>query len=101
MKQAKSKLTTVEQEQADEGMREAIRKNCKDYDFGNGVEVTLTYRKDEADKQGTVTHFFTSSIPKLQIKSRTTERNLEVEMSSVEADNQSLLHFLFKKSKGD
>ena len=92
---------TTKQEQEDERMREAIRKNCKDCDLGDGIEVILASHKDETDRQGTATHFFTSRIPKLQIKSRTTKKTLEVEMSSVEADNQSLLHFLFKKSKGN
>lgn len=91
---------TTKQEQEDERMIEAIRKNCKDFDVGDGVEVVLS-SKNKADGREMVSHFFTSRIPKLQIKSRTTKKTLEVEMSSVEADNQSLLHFLFKKSKGN
>jgi len=94
MKKEHDKLTTAEKEKADERMRETIRKN---FDYGEGAEVILGSNDGKSE---TVSHFFTSRIPKLQIKSRNMEKTLDVEMSSVEEDNQSLLHFLFKKSKG-
>lgn len=99
MKREHNKLNTADKEKADERMMETIRKNCKDFDCGEGVEVLISSRKNEADEQGTVSHFFTSRIPKLQIKSRNVQKTIDVEMSSVEEENQSLLHFLFKKSK--
>ena|SRR3989338_7864267 len=96
MKKELNKPTPVEKEVSDERMREIIR---KDFDFGKGAEVFITSRKDASDKEGTISHFFTSRIPKLQIKSRNTQKTIDIEMSSVEEDNQSLLHFLFTKSK--
>ncbi|MDD5040203.1 MAG: hypothetical protein PHY34_03555 [Patescibacteria group bacterium] len=96
MKKEENKLTPGEKAKAEERMRETIRKS---FDFGNGAEVLIASHKSASDEQGTVSHFFTSRIPKLQIKSRNVQKTINVEMSSVEEDNQSLLHFLFKKSK--
>ena len=95
MTKQEEKLNPEEKERADEKMREVIRNN---FDYGEGAEVILG-SKSGPDKQETITHFFTSRIPKLQIKSRSAQRTIDVEMSSVEEDNQSLLHLLFKKSK--
>lgn len=94
MKKGDNKLTLSEKEKADERMRETIRQN---FDFGEGAEVILSSSKDGTDKTRTISHFFTSRIPKLQIKSRNMQKTLDVEMSSVEEDNQSLLHHLSKK----
>jgi hypothetical protein len=98
MKKEENKLTSADKEKSDERMREVIRKVSQDFDVGEGVEVILG-SKDGSDKPKTISHFFTSRVPKLQIKSRNMQKTLEVEMSSVEEENQSLLHFLFKKSK--
>jgi len=96
MKKKDNKLIPGEKEKADERMREIIR---QDFDFGEGAEVFLSSSKDGTDKTRTVSHFFTSRIPKLEIKSRGVNKVLDVEMSSVEEDNQSLLHHLFKKTR--
>lgn len=97
MKKQENKLTLGEKEKTDDKVIETIRRNSKDFDFGEGVEVLIA-SKNASDKEKTVSHFFTSRIPKLKIKSRNMEKTLDVEMSSVEEENQSLLHFLFKKS---
>lgn len=93
MKKPDKQLAPGEKEASDERMRELSREF--DYD-GKGAEVFLGSNDGKTE---TVSHFFTSRIPKLQIKSRNMRKTLEVEMSSVEEENQSLLHFLFKKSK--
>jgi len=97
MKKQDNNLTPAEKEKIDEGMRQVIRDNFKDFDRIGGVEVIVSENKP-TEKDETITHFFTSRIPDLRIKSRTTERTLNVEISSVEEENQSLLHFLFKKT---
>lgn len=97
MKEKDNNLTPAEKEKIDEGMRRVIRDNFKDFDRIGGVEVIISENKP-TDKEETITHFFTSRIPSLRIKSRAMERNLDVEMSSIEEENQSLLHFLFKKT---
>lgn len=93
MKRENNNLTVNKKDIEDERMRETIRKN-----LGQNTEVIFSH-KDDTDKTETVTHFFTSRIPKIQIKARNIQKTLDVEMSSVEEDNQSLLHHLFRKTK--
>ena len=93
MEKELNKPNMVDEEKANERMRETIRKN---FDFGEGAEVILGSNDGKSEK---VSHFFSSRIPKLQIKSRNVQKTIDVEMSSVEEENQSLLHLLFKKTK--
>jgi len=97
MRKKDNNLTPAEKERIDEGMRRVIRDNFKEFDRLGGVAVIISDNKP-GDKEETITQFFTSRIPDLHIKSRIMERNLDVEVSSVEEENQSLLHFLFKKT---
>lgn len=96
MKKMGKRLTLVEREEAEERLRETIRKN---FDNGSGAEVLLGSNSDGSDKPATIHRFFSSKVPKLHIKSGNIGKTIDVEMSSVEEDNQSLLHYLFKKSE--
>lgn len=97
MDKRKKQSIPGQNDRLNEEMWDVVRKN---FDFGGGAELSITSHKSKNDKQGVVSHFFSSRMPKLKIKSKTTkERMIDVEISSIEEDNQSLLHFLFKKSR--
>lgn len=96
MKKQEPKSPKNERETSNEKIMETVRGLITSKGW---ADLTLTDHKDANDKQGTITHYFTSQMPKLVIKSGKIERILDVEMSSVEVENQSLLHFLFNKSK--
>lgn len=89
----KNKPKTSKDELRDENMREMAR----GFDFGSGAEVSITSHSSPEDKKGAVTYFFSSKLPKADIGSKKIKKELEIECSSTDKDNQSLLHFLFKK----
>ena len=65
----------------------------RDFDFGNGVKVSLTSHKSPNDKKGTTELFYTNKAPKLEIKGQV----LDIEYSSTEQEDKDLLHFLTGK----
>ncbi len=69
---------------------EAARK--LDHDLGDeGVEITMGVGDN-------VSHYFTSKLPPLEITTHNAKRKVAVEMSSVEQENNKLLHYLFTKT---
>jgi len=87
MKDTKAKRNTW----SDRGI-EAAR--SLDRDLGNeGVEITLG-----SEETGGITHYYTSKLPPLEITTHNAQRKVAVEMSSVEQENNKLLHFLFTKT---
>jgi|GEM_PF-2636061 len=78
---------------------ERMREVAREFDFGSGSEVFIKSHKDKNDKKGRITYFFSSQLPKINLGLKTTKKQLEVECSSVDLDNQSLLHYLFKRNK--
>jgi hypothetical protein len=77
---------------------ERIREIARDFDFGDGSEVIITSYKSKADKEERITYLFSSQLPKLSLDSKIAKKELEIECSSADEDNQSLLHYLFKKN---
>ena len=67
----------------------------KKFDSGNGVTTAITTRESKDSKEVTVNSFFTNKLPKLKIGTR----EISVEVSSTEQEDQDLLHFLSKKVK--
>lgn len=60
---------------------------------GNGgIEVTIG-----SEATGGISHYFTNKLPPLKITTHNLEREVSVEMSSVEQDNKKLLHYLFSR----
>jgi len=59
----------------------------------NGVEITLG-----SEETGGITHYFTNKLPPLEITTHNAKREIAVEMSSVEQENNNLLHYLFTKT---
>jgi|GEM_PF-6652453 len=98
MDKEENKLPLGEKDESNEKIWDTVR---RDFDFvGLGAEFSITSCKSKDDKEGTVSRFYSSRMPKLQIKSKNIPaRNIDVEISSMEEDNQSLLHFLFQKSR--
>lgn len=66
----------------------------RDFDFGNGVSLTIETSNPKTGKNDTTYHYSTK-LDKLKTKGG----ELSVAVSSIEAENQELLHFLFKKSR--
>lgn len=58
---------------------------------GKGVEIALV-------TDGEVTHYFNNKLPTLKIDTLNAEREIEVEVSSVEAENDHLLHYLYRRA---
>ena len=58
---------------------------------GKGVEITLV-------TNGEVTHYFNDKLPALKIDTLNAEREIEVEVSSVEVENNQLLHYLYRRA---
>jgi len=44
---------------------------------------------------------YTNDVPPLELKANNCIKNLEIEISSVETEDSSLLHQLFSKMRGD
>lgn len=65
------------------------------FDFGNGATFAITTRQSPEDKEFVVNSFYTNKLPKLKIGTR----EISVEVSSTEQEDQDLLHFLSKKVK--
>ncbi len=72
---------------------ERIRKNIRKLDRGDGVDFSIT------NSEGKVTRFFSSRNPKLVSNTANATRELEVEVSSVENENNELLHYLFQETR--
>lgn len=95
-KQNKQPDNYYEREKRAEDVREMLRKQ---FDFGDDYSAHLETRYPSTNQPGKITRFYTSRIPKLQIKSSNSTRIIDVELSSAEEDNEALLHYLFTKSK--
>lgn len=75
-----------------EGALKAIR--GLDKAMGNkGIEVTVGNRES-----GGIKSYFTNKLPPLRVESSNAERSIKVEVSSIEQDNNELLHYLFRKT---
>ena len=63
-----------------------------DHSIGDvGVEISVGV----GDK---VSHYYTNKLPPVEITTHNAKRQVAVEMSSVEQENNKLLHFLFTKT---
>lgn len=72
---------------------ESILQKIKEkFDFGRGVEITLSTR--HPDTGTTYDYYFSSKLPKLEVKTTTGKRLIDVEVSSIEEEDQKLLHYL-------
>lgn len=69
----------------------------KNYDFGNGVEVTLASTDHKGNKN--YSHYYTNKLPKLEISLANAKRTIEVEASSIETEDKKILYFLYKKTQ--
>lgn len=72
-----------------------IDKLKKDFDFGNGLEISIGSYDPNTNKYSPG-YVFSSKLPVLKIGSKSANRDIQVEISSVEQDNTELLHTLFK-----
>jgi len=68
-------------------------KNIRKLDCGDGVDFSIT------NSEGKVTRYFLNRNPKLKSKTTNAIRELEVEISSVETENNDLLHYLFSGAR--
>lgn len=71
-----------------------ISKLERDFDFGNGVSLTIESSNGKTGKMDTTYHY-SNKLEKLETKGG----KITVAVSSIEAENQELLHFLLKKSR--
>ena len=80
-------------------IEEKAREAAREFDFGNGSEVIIGNPRSSDNPKGQINYFFSSRLPKLNIGSKIAKRELEIECSSTDEDNQSLLHLLFKENR--
>ena len=71
-----------------------ISKLERDFDFGNGVTLTIESSNGKTGKND-VTYHYSSKLKKLETKGG----QISVAVSSMETENQEILHFLLKKSR--
>jgi hypothetical protein len=71
-----------------------ISKLEEKFDSGNGLTITIGNSNDKNDKMN-ITYHYSNKLDKLNIKGI----KMIVAVSSVETENQELLHFLLKKSR--
>lgn len=60
---------------------------------GKGVEITIG-----SPETGGIKSYFNNKMPLLEITTHNVKRKVAVEVSSVEQENNKLLHFLFSKT---
>lgn len=58
-----------------------------------GAEITIG-----SSETGGIKSYFNDRLPPLEITTLNAKRNVAVEVSSVEQENDKLLHFLFRKT---
>lgn len=73
-----------------------LEKLKKKFDFGNGVDISIGYKVPGEEE--VTTFAYTTKNPKIEIKTGGAKRLIEVEVSSIEQDNEKLLHFLHRKT---
>jgi glutamate 5-kinase len=73
---------------------EHIAKIESKFDTGKGVAITIESSNPKTGKND-VTYHYTNKLDKINTKMT----DLTVAVSSIEADNEELLHFLLKKSR--
>lgn len=71
-----------------------ISKLERNFDFGKGVSLTIESSNGKTGKND-VTYHYSNKLEKLDAKGS----QLTVAVSSIEAENEEILHFLLKKSR--
>lgn len=78
------------------GMSESALESIRGLDKvlgGRGLVVSIG-----SPTTGGVSDFYSNKLPKLEITTLNTKRAVKVEVSSVEPENDKLLHYLFRKT---
>jgi hypothetical protein len=76
---------------------ENVLKELRNLEKFLGEKVDFSIESTKKGEKGKITYCFSSAIPKIKIDNKNV--SLDVEFSSMEQDNEKLLHFLFDKTK--
>jgi len=76
---------------------ENVLKELRNLEKFLGEKVDFSIESTKRGEEGRITYCFSSAISEIKIDNKNI--SLDVEFSSMEQDNEKLLHFLFDKTK--